>query len=334
MTKKITILTLLLLLINVSFAKTIYLMDKNENTFSTQQFYFPGMKLPNRGTLNLFLMYELGKGKVKDNIDGKTIFDQDFQNRKIVLSYSLLDNFQLFIGKSIQNCSYDLNANKDYITAYNLFLDNQLSTYLTSSQYNLLFPFGFKPVLHPDRDRKDNLFGFTFKLADIKWQNSKLYFDYFREDRDYKGIFYPLKLGLPSMPETFVDMIMGIEDTYYRFLASSDYKFFTGYFGFENKRRRTSMYDGSYDDFHDYQSYIAKLTADYKFLHASASMKKDAVGMSLSYENSQQFGMTISYRDIKSPIEDDSNYFSTIFNRNINFEEEEETLSLAITQKF
>jgi hypothetical protein len=171
MTKKTILFAILFLLINISFSKTIYLMDKHGHTFSTQQFYFPGMKLPERGALNLFLVYELGKGNVKDNIDGKTIFDQDFQNRKIVLSYSLLDNFQLFIGKSLQNSTYDLNQNKDYIVAYNLFLNNQLSTYLTSSQYNLLFPFGFKPVFHPTRDRKDNLFGFTYKIADMKWQN-------------------------------------------------------------------------------------------------------------------------------------------------------------------
>ena len=333
MAKTIMAVLLIIFLSWTLNAKTIYLTDP-ESAFTPSVFYFPGAKLPEQGSLNLFLLYELGKSKVYDKKDDSKIFESDLQNQKIVLSYSLLDNFQLYIGKNIANYAYDLNENHMYITGYNLFLEKELNTYLTTSQYNLLFPFGFNPVMHPDRDRRDNIFGFVFKMFNFQKYRVSAYLDFYKEDRCYYGIFYPLKIGFPPVPETFVDFIMGIDDNYTRIYVSYDYKYFTLYTGFENLRRRTSMYNGSYDDFHDYQTYIAKLNAKYNRLEASFGLKKDAVGLNIRYQTPEYFGIEFNYRKIKQDLEDSSNYFSNIFNQNINFREEEEIIGFSITQKF
>lgn len=313
------------------FAKTIYLTDPVE-TFSTSSLYFPGGKLPEARSVNVYLIYEMGKSKVFNKDDNTKIFESDLQSQKIILSYGLLDNFLIYIGKGALNYSYDLNDNHIFINAYNIFLERQLNTYLTTSQYNLLFPFGFNPIMHPDRDRKDNIFGFSLKVFETK--KIAGYLDFFKEDRDYHGIYYPLRIGFPPVPQTFVDFIMGIEDNYIRTYLAYNYSYFTLYAGFENLRRRTSMYDGSYDDQHDYQTYTLKLNAKYDRLEGNIGLKKDGILFNLKYQTPDMFGIEFNYRKIEMDIEDKSNYFSSIFNKKINFKEEEEIVGFAITQRF
>ncbi|MDD2714684.1 MAG: hypothetical protein PHW04_02195 [Candidatus Wallbacteria bacterium] len=314
-------------------ANVIYLTTPDQ-MFDPQQFYFPGTKMPQRKNLNLYLIYENGSGSIKNQADDITIAHVDDQYKKIVLSYSLLDNFFMYIGRNAGNNSYDLNQNSIFVQGYNQYLNNQLTTYLTSSQYNLMFPFGYKPPLHPDRDRRDNLFGFTFKMGEIGKQKIGAYFDYYSEDRKYINIVYSLKYGIAPVPVTFMDLLMQIEDNYYRGYVSYDCKICTLYGGFENMHRRTSMHDGASDDFHIYNTLFLKLDANWQDFKVTLAEKKKCSGVSLFYQSKESFGIEMSYRKMKNQIQDSSNYFANIFNTDINFIEDSQTMSIAITQKF
>ena len=139
MLKQTAILLLLLSALTAS-AKVIYLTDK-ETFFSPQQFYFPGMKMPQKGALNLFLIYEMGDMNLLDNTNGGKISTIDTSNKKIMLSYSLLSNFHMYIGRNLSNNSYNLyNNNGTFVNAYNSVLNFLLTTYLPASQFNLPAP--------------------------------------------------------------------------------------------------------------------------------------------------------------------------------------------------
>ncbi|MDD5089353.1 MAG: hypothetical protein PHQ23_00390 [Candidatus Wallbacteria bacterium] len=343
--KLITGILLLAMFCATAQSQVIYYTDK-ETFFSPQQLYFPGMRLPQKGSLNIFLLYEVGAGSYFDENNKNKIADYDIQNKRVMLSYSMLSNFQMYIGRSMSNTAYDLNnSDGTLVKGYNSVLDFLLKSYLPATQYNLLFPVGYNAILHPDRDRKDNLFGFTFRIKEFPRYKVRTYFDYFMEDREYGGQYYALKYGIPPLPQTFIDMFKQVEDSCYRFLVSKELNDrVDAYVGYENKRRKTSMHDGSYDDFHDYQTYLLKLTGEWEELKASAAMKKDGIGLSLEYQNEELFGLEISYRSTETPVQDESNYFTSSYGQymgilgikagGLNFTEKEELISIAITQNF